>query len=160
MRRMPPRTSASGPGFGKRPDWEGATLTTTRTPDSRSASAETRSRSVWSMIAMSSEESRLTRFFVRRSSLACPVSSTKLIRRSFGDARQELAAPEHALELVAALGIVEDLDARVRGIAFDLLDAEVPLREACDLRQVRDRHDLRALGEPVQRVGDAVCSLA
>ena len=40
-----PARAASGPGFGKRPVCDGATLTTTRTPDSTSSSAETRSRS-------------------------------------------------------------------------------------------------------------------
>src|SRR5690242_19266908 len=112
---MPPRTSASGPGLGKRPDCDSATLTTTRTPDSSSASAETRSMSVWSMIAMSSADSLLTRFFVRRSSLAWPVSSTKLIvfPGSWRHAREELAAAEHPLQLDAALGFAEQLDSRV-----------------------------------------------
>ncbi len=79
INRIPPRTRVSGPGLGNRPLCESATLTTTRTPDSSSSSAETRSRSVWSMIAMSSGESRLTRCFVRLSIRALPVNSTKLI---------------------------------------------------------------------------------
>ncbi len=70
--RTPPRTSCSGPGFGKRPVCDGATLTTTRTPDSTSSSAETRSRSVWSMIAMSPGSSRRTSSFVRLPSFAAP----------------------------------------------------------------------------------------
>ena len=80
--RTPPRTRRSGPGFGYRPVCESETFTTTRTPDSSSSSAETRSRSAWSMIATSSAESRRTRCFVRRSSRACPLYSTKLIERS------------------------------------------------------------------------------
>ena len=43
------------------------------------------------------------------------------------------------------------LDPRVRRVARHLLDAEVPLGEARDLREVRDRDHLRALGEPAQR---------
>ncbi len=46
--------------------------------------------------------------------------------------------------------------ARVRGIAGHLLDAEVPVGDARDLRQVRDRDDLRALAEPPQRLRDRV----
>ena len=52
--RTPPRRSVSGPRFGYLPLDDGETLTTTRTPDSTSSSAETRSRSAWSMIATSS----------------------------------------------------------------------------------------------------------
>src|SRR6185312_12719778 len=159
MRRIPPRTSASGPGLGKRPDCDSATLTTTRTPDSSSASADTRSRSVWSMIAMSSAERRLTRFFVRRSSLAWPVSSTKLIGRSLAHAREELAAAEHALQLVAALCFVERLDARMRRVARNLFDAEVTLGDTRDLRKVGDRDDLRSFGKSLERLGHAVCGL-
>jgi hypothetical protein len=44
----------------------------------------------------------------------------------------------------------------VRRIPGDLLDPEVPLRTARDLRQVGDRHDLSPPGEPGERVGDAV----
>ena len=67
-------------------------------------------------------------------------------RRSFCDAREELQAAEHALQLVASFCIVEELDARVSRVALDFLDAEVSLGDARDLRQVRDRHDLGALG--------------
>ena len=77
--RTPPRTSSSGPGFGKRPVCELDTLTTTRTPDSSSSSAETRSMSWWSMIATSSGPRRPTRFLVRRPRRARPVNSMKLI---------------------------------------------------------------------------------
>ena len=79
MSRTPPRTSSSGPAFGKRPLIDGETLMTTRTFVARSSSADTRSRSRWSMIAMSSGPRRLTRRFVLLSSLAVPVNSTKLI---------------------------------------------------------------------------------
>ena len=50
-RRRPGRARA-GPGSGTAPR-DGETLTTARTPDSASSSAETRSRSTWSMIARS-----------------------------------------------------------------------------------------------------------
>ncbi len=76
IRRTPPRTSWSGPGFGKRPVCDGETLTTTGAPDSTSSSADTRSRSAWSTIAISPGRSRFTRSFVRRSSRAVAVSST------------------------------------------------------------------------------------
>src|SRR5690242_17061377 len=70
--------------------------------------------------------------------------------------REELGAAQHALELVAALEVVESSDRRVRRVAGDLLHAEVPLGGARDLGQVRDRDDLRAPGEPPERVGDRV----
>ena len=46
------------------------------------------------------------------------------------------------------------------GSPGDLLDAEVAVGEARDLRQVRDRDDLRAAGEPAQRLADGVRGLA
>ena len=91
--RTPPRTSRSGPGFGKRPLWELATLTTTRTPHSSSSSAETRSRSVWSMTATSPGPSRRTRFFVRRSSFAAPVNSMKLVGAGIRQGKVLAAGP-------------------------------------------------------------------
>ena len=66
---------SSGPGFGNRPVVEGATLTTARTPLAASSSAETRSRSAWSTIAISSGRRCLTSSFVRRPSRAGPVRS-------------------------------------------------------------------------------------
>ena len=50
----------------------------------------------------------------------------------------------------------ELLDARVGRVAGDLLDPEVPVGAARDLRQVRDRDHLRARGQARERVGDAV----
>src|SRR5687767_9091972 len=44
-------------------------------------------------------------------------------RRSF-KGRKELAAAEHPLDLVAPLGVVEQVDTRVSGVAGNLLDAE------------------------------------
>ena len=41
-------------------------------------------------------------------------------------------------------------------VAGDLLDAEMPVGPARDLRQVGDRDHLRAAGEPRQRLRDAV----
>src|SRR5258708_24840415 len=55
--------------------------------------------------------------------------------------RQELCAAEHPLELVAALGVVEGTNLRMRGVAGDLLDAEMAVGDGGDLRQVGDRHD-------------------
>ena len=79
MSVTPLLTSSSGPGFGKRPETDGATLTTTRTPDSTSSSAETRSSSAWSMIAMSSGPSRVTSRFVRLSRRAGPLNSSVVL---------------------------------------------------------------------------------
>ena len=56
--------------------------------------------------------------------------------------------------------VVELRDARVRRVARHLLDAEVAVGERRDLRQVRDRDHLRALGEPLQRPADGVRRLA
>ena len=160
IRRTPPRTSSSGPGFGKRPVCEGATFTTTRTPDSRSSSAETRSRSVWSMIATSSGVSRRTRFFVRRSSRAGPVCSTKVRsvlispsagtpgRRASGGA-PPAAGPRPSCSMrvcVGSPGIFSTLKCRSATLAI------------CG--QVRDRDHLRALAEPAQRLADRVRRLA
>ena len=69
-------------------------------------------------------------------------------------------AAQHPLQLVAALGVVERLDPRVGRVAGHLLDPEVRVGDARDLRQVRDREHLRALGEPLQRRGDGVGGLA
>ena len=44
----------------------------------------------------------------------------------------------------------------VRGIAGHFLDAEVTIGDARDLREMRDRDDLRALAEAAQRLGDGV----
>ena len=40
-----------------------------------------------------------------------------------------------------------------------LLDAEVTLSTTCDLRKMGDRHDLRLVGEPPQRLADRVVRL-
>ena len=87
-------------------------------------------------------------------------SSRDASRSHSRERREELRAAEHALELLAALVGVERLDARVRRVARDLLDAEVAVGEARDLRQVRDRDDLRAVGEAAQRLADGVRGLA
>src|SRR4051794_34475448 len=70
------------------------------------------------------------------------------------DGRDELLAAEHSRQLVAALRLVEGLDSRVRRVAGHFLDPEVAFRDARDLGQVRDRDDLCALGEPLQRLPD------
>ena len=70
--------------------------------------------------------------------------------------RDELRAARHPLDLLATEQIVELLDARVRGVAGHLLDPEVRVRDARDLRKVRDGEHLRALGEALQRRRDRV----
>ena len=45
-------------------------------------------------------------------------------------------------------------------VAGHLLDAEVAIGEARDLRQVRDRDHLRPPGEAAERLADRVCGLA
>src|SRR3954447_9509933 len=70
--------------------------------------------------------------------------------RSSADRRQELLPAEHPLDLVLALRPVERGDRRAGLLPRDLLDAEVPLRPRGDLREVRDRHDLRARSQPLE----------
>src|SRR5215208_7731747 len=103
------------------------------------------------MIATSSAESLRTRLFVRRSSFAWPVSSMKVLIAgrcrcyaavSCPDGRKELCAAEHPLQLLGPLVVGELLDPRMRRIPRHLLDPEVPVGHARDLRQVRDRQDL------------------
>ena len=147
-RQTPARTSSSGPGFGKRPELEGETLTTARTPESASSSAETRSRSTWSMIARSPGRSRLTRSFVRRPE---PRGADDLGHG--GDSDEAMAVrnsspPSIRSSSARRSSARELLDPRVRRVARHLLDPEVPLGDARDLRQVRDRDDLRALRQP------------
>ena len=48
----------------------------------------------------------------------------------------------------------------MRRVALNFLDAEVAVGERRDLREVRDRHDLRPLGESPQRLADGVRGLA
>jgi hypothetical protein len=47
----------------------------------------------------------------------------------------------------------------VRGVAGDLLDAEVPVRQSGDLRQVRDRDHLCPSSEATQGLADGVGGL-
>ena len=70
----PASTRSCGPRFGYRPVMLGAALMTAATWQLTSDSALTRSRSAWSMIAISPGRSRLVRVLVRRSSLAGPAS--------------------------------------------------------------------------------------
>src|SRR4051794_17207899 len=67
---MPASRRICGPRLGYRPEMLGATLITPLTPQDTSASALTRSRSTWSMIAISPWFSRLVRNLVRLSILA------------------------------------------------------------------------------------------
>src|SRR5947207_6886655 len=76
----------------------GATLTTAATWQLISASALTRSRSRWSMMAMSPGHSRLVRFLVRRSRRAGPITpgrSSGLPRRVQGMRRDGLFIAFH-----------------------------------------------------------------
>src|SRR6266498_1276449 len=72
---MPACTSTSGPRLGYRPEIDGLALSTAATPTATSESAATRSRSTWSMTAMSPGRSRPTRRLVRRSSRTVPVTT-------------------------------------------------------------------------------------
>src|SRR4051794_27281777 len=58
-------------------------------------------------------------------------------RRSPVEVREELSTAEHALELVAPLRVVQQLDSRVRRVTWHLLDAKVAGGDGRDLRQVR-----------------------
>src|SRR5215469_10218165 len=69
---MPASSSSRGPRFGYLPVMDFAAFTTAATRQSISSSALTRSRSAWSMTAMSPGFSRLTRTFVRGSTRATP----------------------------------------------------------------------------------------
>src|SRR5580765_6859323 len=73
---------------------------------------------------------------------------------------QEFLAPEHTADLLLPAVVVQLLDARVRWIARDLLDAEVAVGNGRDLRQVRDRDHLCPFREAPQRLADSVGRLA
>src|SRR5262245_46965460 len=70
---------------------------------------------------------------------------------AFGERGDELRAAGHPLELLSADEVVQLLDARVRGVSRDLLDAEVRVGDARDLWEVRDREHLRPLAEALKR---------
>src|SRR5690348_7513266 len=76
------------------------------------------------------------------------------------DRGQELLPAEHSLELGLPLLVAELLDPRMRRVAGRLLDEEVAIGERRDLGQVRDRHDLRMLGEAPEQRADRVRRLA
>src|SRR5215472_494315 len=71
---IPASTRSCGPVLGYRPLMLAAALTTAAACRCNSASALTRSRSSWSMMAISPGVSRLVRFFVRRSRRAGPLT--------------------------------------------------------------------------------------
>src|SRR5438309_9573862 len=73
---------------------------------------------------------------------------------------KELLAAEHPLELGTPLVLAQHVDPGVRRVARDLLHAEVAVGDGGDLREVRDRDHLRALGEAAQHAADRVCSLS
>src|SRR5205823_8309273 len=79
--------------------------------------------------------------------------------RSAANRGKELLPAEHALELGLSLFGCELLDARVGRVAWDLLNPEVPVGEGGDLRQVRDRDHLRALGEPLKNASHGIRGL-
>src|SRR5947209_9361065 len=87
-------------------------------------------------------------------------SSTGASRtRSAAYRGKELLAAEHPLELGPPLVLAQDVDPRVRGVAWDLLHAEVPVGDGGDLRQVRDGDHLGPLGEAPQHAADRVRGL-
>src|SRR5512146_1066546 len=88
-----------------------------------------------------------------------PAARVHSPRRST-DAREELLAAQHPLDLLAALLLAESRDARMSGVASDLLDAEVAVGERRNLRQVGDRDHLRPLCQPTERTADGVGGLA
>src|SRR2546423_5083890 len=122
------------------------------------------------MTATSSGPSRRTRFLVRRSSLAAPVNSTKLGGAAISRLErylwpgplvtlhggQELLAAEHTLNFLAPIRLPERFDASVGRIAGHLLDPEMSVCTARNLRQVGDRQYLRAPRETLQRLADRV----
>src|SRR5438067_1176771 len=96
----------------------------------------------------SSDGGRRSGFFARAQQVVQPVE------------REALLAGEHPLERALPLLVGELGDARVSRVARHLLDPEMAVGEYRDLRQVRDRDHLRALGEALQRAADRVCGLA
>src|SRR4051794_5568971 len=76
--------------------------------------------------------------------------------RNSANGRQELLPAEHPLDLVLAVTGVELGDRRARLLARELLDAEVALGAGRDLREVRDRHDLRTGGKALERARHGV----
>ena len=104
-----------------------------------------RSRFGWSMMAMSSGPRRLTRRFVRLSSLAVPVNSTKV--NCAAPWRGTRLRPAYVSSSSLRSASDKPLDLRVRRVAGHLLDAEVGIGRARDLREVRDREELRARSE-------------
>src|SRR5207247_9273730 len=72
------------------------------------------------------------------------------------DGGDALLSAEHPPHLFPALLVVQRLDPRVCRVARDLLDAEVAVRDARDLREMRDRDDLSARGKAAQCLADGV----
>src|SRR5581483_10774059 len=84
-------------------------------------------------------------------------SSTDARRtRSAAYRGKELLSTQHALDLGLAFVLAEPVDTGVRRVARDLLDAEVPVCDGRDLRQVRDGDDLRALGQTPEHASDGI----
>src|SRR3984957_4316199 len=86
----PALISSWGPRFGYRPVMLGATFTTAPTCCRSSASAPSRARASWWMMAISPSRRRLVRFLVLRSSRAAPITpgrSSGLLRCLFGSFR-------------------------------------------------------------------------
>ena len=134
-------------------------MTTTRTPDSTSSSAETRSRSVWSITAMSSGPSRRT----SRPSSAC--------RGVPGRCARSGSSSHRSVEMNSLPPSIRSSSSRrwasSSGSIRVCVGRRAPSRpvvrlgDARDLRQVRDRQDRQcALGEALQRRRDRVGSLA
>src|SRR5512133_684445 len=111
------------------------------------------------MTATSPGPSLRTRFFVRRSSFAAPLNSTKVKVLLTLHGGQELLTAEHTLQLLAPVGFAERFDTRVCRVSGHLFDPEMTLRAARDLRQVGDRQHLRPAREALERLAHRVCGL-
>ena len=153
----PPRTSSSGPGFGKRPR-----LRRRAVDDDARAGVEQLLRRDAVDVAVVDD-----RDVAGLEPAGEPLRPAVEARRAgeldeahcFSVSRNS-APPSIRSSSAVRSSAASWLDARVRRIARDLFDAEVAVGDACDLRQVRDRDHLRALGGSRERATDGVRGLA
>ena len=156
IKRTPPRTSVERPrvrkaaGLGRRHVDHDAHARL------ESSSAETRSRSVWSMIAMSSGPAG-----GRGASCAGRAARSRELDEAVHRRVERNSWPPsiRSSSTRRSLG-AQMVDGRVRRVARHLLHAEMAVREARDLREVSDGDHLRALGQPLQRAADGMRGLA
>ena len=102
--RTPPRTSASGPGFGKRPDWDGDDVD----DDAHAGLDELLRRDAVDVGVVDDRDvvRRQALHEILRAAVELGVAG-ELDEAHSTDARQELATAEHPLQLVAPLRVVE-----------------------------------------------------